>query len=215
MKPLLSRGLSQGANGWVPKGAPSVNVIDLLKLQFAGINGLINEFASDFTDAEWTTRVTAQTDLPGFIFWHVARVQDWAVQTAARGVPEVIQDSRWQGRDGLSTPGVGTGFTRPEADQIASAVSRLEYIEYANAVHQAIRSWLSTLTEADLEVVPDMVAHQAGYPEYQRPSFHEKIKSLIGQSTWRLLLGPSNAHVRLHLGEVDLLKQLMRSKQGT
>jgi len=37
----------------------------------------------------------SQDQSPGFTCWHLVRTWDWAVQTAIRGVPEVIADKRW------------------------------------------------------------------------------------------------------------------------
>jgi hypothetical protein len=81
--------------------------------------------ADDLTETEWTTCALPGTNLPGFTLWHMVRGRDWAVQTAIRGVPEVI----------------------------------------------------------------------AG---------------LLGQPIWRLLIEPCSGHMREHLGELDVLKQVMR-----
>jgi hypothetical protein len=188
-----------------------MNSIGLLQVQFNSINALLNGFGHQLTDVEWTARMSANTDLPGFICWHIARTQDWGVHTVIRGVPEVIHDPRWRNHGGLTTPGIGAGFTRAEADQIAMTVSRQDCLAYGNAVHESIRSWLSTLGDADLDRTPDMATHQAAYPEYQRQSFQDEIRDLIGKPAWRILLGPRTGHIRLHLGELDLLSQLARS----
>ena len=185
-----------------------MNSIGLLQIQFNGINALLNEIGTQLTDAQWTARVSANTDLPGFIFWHIARTQDWGVHTVIRGIPEVLHDQRWRDHGGLTTPGIGAGFTRAEADRVAMTASRQDCLAYGNAVHEAIQSWLAMLSEADLDMTPDMAGHQAAYPEYQRPSFLEEVRNLFDRPTWRILTGPCNGHVRVHLGELDLLRQL-------
>ena len=191
-----------------------MNAIGLLQIQFNSINNLLNGFSRQLTDAGWTTRMNANTDLPGFICWHIARTQDWGVHTVIRGIPEVIYDQRWQNHGGLTTPGIGAGFTRAEADEVAMTVSRQDCLAYGNAVHEAICSWLPTLGDSDLDATPDMMTHQAAYPEYQRPGFLDEITDLIGKPAWRILLGPCTGHIRQHLGELDLLQQLVRSTHG-
>src|SRR5260370_804108 len=83
-------------------------------------------------------------------------------------------------------------------------------LAYADTVHSTIQSWLSTLSDDDLDTVPDMEAHMASYTAYQHPGFRAEIADLLGQPIWRLLIGPCSGHLREHLGELDVLKQVMR-----
>ena len=80
-----------------------------LRRQFASVNQILHDVGDDLTPDELTTRVLPHTNLLAFDLWHVARAQDWALQTLVRGVPEVIDDPRWQGRGSWSRMGSALG----------------------------------------------------------------------------------------------------------
>src|SRR5262249_3053360 len=82
------------------KGA--MHAITFIQTQLNGIHQLFHEYADDLTRTEWTKPVLPQSNLLGFTLWHIVRTRDWAVQTAIRGVPEVIADERWAGWSGLA-----------------------------------------------------------------------------------------------------------------
>ena len=182
----------------------------LIQAQLNGVHQLFHACADDLTEAEWTTCALPRTNLLGFTLWHVARTRDWAVQTAIRGVPEVITSERWASWSGLAMAGIGAGITLEQANEVGRSISRADGLAYADTVHSTIQSWLSTLSDDDLDTVPDMEAHMASYTAYQHPGFRAEIADLLGQPIWRLLIGPCSGHLREHLGELDVLKQVMR-----
>ena len=106
--------------------------------QFTVVNNNLHEIASDLTPDELATRALPNTNLIGFDLWHIARVQDWAAQTMARGVPEILEDPRWQTLGSPSRVGIGVGMTEAEADALAHTVALQDLLAYADAVHQAI-----------------------------------------------------------------------------
>jgi hypothetical protein len=69
---------------------------EYLVSQFTVVNDNLQEIAGDLTPDELVTRALPSTNLIGFDLCHIARTQDWAAQTMARGVSEVIEDARWQ-----------------------------------------------------------------------------------------------------------------------
>jgi hypothetical protein len=191
------------------KDRTPIQATTLIQAQLNGVHQLFHACANDLTETEWTTCALTGTNLPGFTLWHMVRGRDWAVQTAIRGVPEVIADERWSGWSGL-TAGAGAGFTLEQANEVGRLVSRADVLAYADTVHSTIQSWLSSLSDDDLDTVPDMEAHLASYPAYQHPGFRAVIADLFGQPIWRLLSEPCSGHMREHLGELDVLKQVMR-----
>lgn len=182
----------------------------LIQAQLNGVHQLFHACADDLTETEWTTCALPGTNLLGFTLWHMVRGRDWAVQTAIRGVPEVIADERWAGWRALATAGVGAGITLEQANEVGRSVSLADVLTYADTVHSVIQSWLSSLSNDDLDTVPEMEAHMASYPSYQHPGFRAEISDLLGQPIWRLLSGPCSGHMREHLGELDVLKQVIR-----
>jgi DinB superfamily len=191
------------------KGRTQMQTTILIQAQLNGAHQLFHACADDFTETEWTTSALQGTNLPGFTLWHMVRARDWAVQTAIRGVPEIIADERWSGWKGL-TAGAGAGFTLEQANEVGRSISRADVLAYADTVHSVIQSWLSRLSDDDLDTIPEMEAHMASYPAYQQPGFRAVIADLLGQPIWRLLIEPCSGHMREHLGELVVLKQVMR-----
>jgi hypothetical protein len=191
-----------------------MHALTLIQAQLNGIHQLFHEYAGDLTATEWTKPVFPRANLLGFTCWHLVRTWDWAVQTAIRGVPEVIADERWAGWSELQMAGFGAGIPLEQANEIAHLVSRTDVLAYADTVHSIIQNWLSCLSDDELGTIPEMEAHMAAYLAYQLPGSREETDDLLGQPIWRLLSGPCIGHLRGHLGELDTLKQILRGSVG-
>ena len=185
---------------------------ELLTLQFNTVHSILHDLANDLTPDELTTRIIPRTNLLGFDLWHVARTQDWALQTLVRGVPELIDEPRWQGRGPLAMHGIGVGLTEAQADEMARNLALADILEYADVTHQAIITWLSEHSDDDLSQQPDVPAHLERYPVYLEEAMREEVPWMYQQpQVWRCL-SPANAHVRDHLVELDLLKRQLRAR---
>lgn len=183
----------------------------LLQRQFAPINTVLHDIAADLTPDELTMRILPRTNLLAFDLWHVARTQDWAVQTLARGLPEEIENPRWQGRGRLATYGIGVGLSEAQADELARSLALDDILAYADAVHQSTMSWLDTLSDEALDERPDVPAHLARYPVYLEAAMREEVPWMYEQPpVWRCL-APALAHVREHLAVMGLLKRQIRA----
>jgi hypothetical protein len=186
----------------------------LLALQFTSVHSILHALADDLTTDELLTRVLPHTNLLAFDLWHVARTQDWALQTLVRGVPEVIDEAQWQGRGALATHGIGVGMTEAQADALAHQVRLADLLAYADATHAAILEWLGEQAgDGALEHQPDVPGHLARYPVYLEPAMREEVPWMFEQPpVWRCL-APANGHVRDHLAAMDLLKQQGRARR--
>jgi hypothetical protein len=196
-----------------------MNAIEMLVQQLETLNLRFHHSASDLTPAELTAQPLPGVNPVGFILWHMARSQDWAVNTAIRDVPEVIARVPW--RDSrIAVPGIGTGFDLESAARVAARVELQELLAYADAVHKDAVSWLKLLDESELDDIPDVARHDARHPEYQTPGFRAEMDSgpehddavarTAGLPSWVFLTSVSGAHLHRHLGEVDLLRDLIR-----
>lgn len=187
---------------------------DLLARQFASVNQILHDVGDDLTTDELTTRVLPHTNLLAFDLWHVARAQDWALQTLVRGVPEVIDDPRWQGRGQLVTHGIGVGLSEAQADELARSLTLADILAYADAVHQTLMVWLGAIPDDELTRAPDVPAQLQRYPVYLEPAMREEVPWMFQQpQVWRCLF-PALGHVRDHLAEMDLLKQQRRARMA-
>jgi len=196
-----------------------MNAIQMLHQQLDTVHIRLHHSAGDLTSHEVTRRVLPGVNPVGFIVWHMARSQDWAINTAIRNVPEVITRVPW--RDAaVAIPGIGTGFAPAEAEAVARRVDLRGLLAYADAVHADCLEWLHTQDEAMLDLIPDVAAHDAPHPEYQTPGFRAEMDSgpehddavghKGGQPAWLFLTSVSITHLHRHLGEVDLVRDLMR-----
>jgi hypothetical protein len=196
-----------------------VNAIEMLIQQLDTVNIRLHHSAADLTAQELAARPIPTANPIGFILWHIARSQDWAVNTAVRNEPEVITRDRWR-HSPLAVPGMGTGFTSHEADRVAVAVERDILLAYADAVHEDITGWLRTQGDSLLDEIPDAEAHDAPHPEYQTAGFRAEMSSgpehddAVGRKgglpAWVYLTSVAVTHLHRHLGEVDLLKDVLR-----
>jgi hypothetical protein len=196
-----------------------VDAIGMLEQQLQTVNLRLHHSAHDLTRDELIAQPLPGVNPIGFLVWHMARSQDWAVNTAVRNVPEIIKREPWAGSP-LATPGIGTGF---DLDEAALAAARFELpalLRYADAVHAETVAWLRTADEAMLDNIPDVAAHDAVHPEYQTPGFQAEMDSgpehddAVGRKgglpAWIFLTSVSITHLHRHLGELDLIKDLLR-----
>jgi len=198
-----------------------VNAIEMLAQQLDTVNVRLHHTAADLQDRELVAQPLAVANPIGFILWHMARSQDWAVNTAIRDVAEVITLEPWRSSV-IAVPGIGTGFDAAAAIDVARRVDRDTLLDYADAVHANALAWLGTQQESMLDEIPDVAAHDARRPEYQTPGFRAEMDSgpehddAVGRKgglpAWVFLTSVAVTHLHRHLGEVDLLKDLLRRR---
>lgn len=193
----------------------------MLGQQLDTANLRLHHSAGDLTGAELTARPIPGVNPIGFIAWHMARSQDWSFNTAVRGVAELIRREPWSATP-LAVPGMGTGFTAAEADAVAARVDVKTLLAYADAVHADARAWLGRQSESVLDEIPDVTAHDAPFAEYQTPGFRAEMDSgpehddAVGRKgglpVWIYLTSVAVTHLHRHLGEIDLVMDVLRSK---
>jgi hypothetical protein len=196
-----------------------VDAIAILVQQLETVNLRIHHSTRDLTAAELVARSLPGVNPIAFLIWHMARSQDWAVNTAIRDVPEVMKREPWI-RSPLAVPGIGTGFELAEAADVSARFNRTDLLSYTDAVHADTLSWLRTVDEQILEDIPDVAAHDARHAEYQTASFRAEMDSgpehddAVGRAgglpVWIYLTSVSITHLHRHLGELDLIKDLLR-----
>lgn len=201
----------------------AVNALAMLAQQLDTANLRLHHSAGDLTPGELTAQPIEGVNPIGFIVWHMARSQDWAANTAIRGVPEVIRGDRWRDTS-AAIPGMGTGFSSAEACAVADRVDLATLLAYADAVHAGVRAWLLTEEDSILDEIPDVTAHDAPFAEYQTPGFRAEMTSgpehddAVGRKgglpVWVYLTSVAVTHVHRHLGEVDLVKSVLRRVPG-
>lgn len=196
----------------------------MLVRQLETVNLRFHHVADDVTPELMTASAEPSANPIGFLMWHMARSQDWAVHTAIRGVPEVAWTEPWSAMEGISTPGIGTGYTPAAARELAARLALPDLMAYADAVSSAAVTWVRGLCEADLDTIPDVAAHDAGIAAYQTPGFRAEMDSgpehdqavgdVGGQPVWLFLTSVCVTHLHRHLGELDLTLGLLTGRPG-
>ena len=190
-----------------------MNAITYLQKQLASINAVFHGIAGDLTDQEWLARPASDQNIIGYTIWHIPRTQDAHIQTWIRGIPEVVHGDRWAHWQQIKRLGYGVGISLADADEIARSVHKTDVMEYADAVYQEISVWLQELKESDLDYLPNIPQHLSSYPEYQTPGFVEEARGLFDQPIWGQLMWPCIEHIQRHLGELEIVKNILRTDQ--
>jgi hypothetical protein len=201
-----------------------LNAIGLVVQQLETVNVRFHHVASAITADLMTASAGRQSNPIGFLLWHAARSQDWAVHTAIRNVPELARSEPWSAMPGISTPGIGTGFGYEEAQAVATRLDLRQLVRYADAVSAAAIGWVQTLDESQLDMIPDVSAHNARFAEYQTPGFRAEMDSgpehdaavgkAGGQPMWLYLTSVCVTHLHRHLGEIDLTLGILTGRAG-
>ncbi len=184
----------------------------VLEMQLTGSFNILRDRLATVTDQEWIAREIPGTSLPGFTFWHVARIIDWGVHCAIQGVPEVADRPEWSGLRATDLA-YGAGISQAEADSIAHSVDRTDMVGYMAEVRQAALGWFGDLSDQDLDRVPDLEAHQRVKPRYLTPEVWSEVSDLAGLPTWQILSRPCISHIRVHAGEIDIVLKSLRAKK--
>jgi hypothetical protein len=186
---------------------------DVLGLQLDASFNLIQGRLDVLSDEEWSARALPETSKPGFILWHAARILDWAIHSALQGAAEVADRPRW--RDQF-TPGAlyGAGIPNAVADTLAESVDRGDVINYLNEVRPAVMDWFKHQTDATLDAKVQLRANQQYRSEYLEPSVWAEVASLDGLPAWQFLTRPCISHIRVHVGEFDVLLNVIRSRSA-
>jgi hypothetical protein len=196
-----------------------MNAIEMLIQQLDTVNIRLNHTARDLTAGELVAQPLPVVNPIGFIIWHMVRSQDWAANTAIRDVPEVITREPWRD-SALAVPGMGTGFDGDAAAGVAHLVHLETLLGYADAVHSDLVAWLATQDDSMFDTIPDAAAHYTRFPEYQTAGFLAEMDSgpehddAVGRKgglpAWVYLTSVAVTHLHRHLGEVDLVKDVLR-----
>lgn len=149
---------------------------------------------TDMTDVppEWLTwRPAPNVNHIGFLFWHIVRTEDEAIQRRLKQSTAIWEAEKWYEPLGLDPLARGTGFTDEQVGQFDVPLESL--LAYAQRVWSSTEEFLRSLTDADLEREFSM----------QVPG-HEPVIYTTGHFIRPVLL----SHQWSHLGEIRYVKGL-------
>ena len=133
------------------------NSIDLLEDGFTRIRDLVRGVADGLGPDALGARLDPEANTIAWLVWHLTRVQDDHVADAA-GTEQVWTSGGWAERFDLPFDPDATGYgqTAEQVGQVAgSGVTAESLLGYHEAVFEATRAYLGTLSSADLDRVVD------------------------------------------------------------
>jgi hypothetical protein len=182
---------------------------DLLRNRVAAIAGLSRDLRADTASLDWTKPLLPGTSPLGLTFWHLPRTLDWLVNTCIRDTAEIADGSVYANLPDADRFGFGTGLSSDDAAAAAAAVDRDELDIYADAVHKDVDDFLASLSDDDFDrVVGEFPQRQHRRPSYSAPGALAEVAHLNALPLGVLFARPGLMHQMMHLGELDLIKQL-------
>jgi hypothetical protein len=176
-----------------------------LTMLVRGSGTLTRDAAARLDGDAWSSRPVAGANPPGFVAWHMARAMDWAINCGIRGVPEVAARPEFTAM-GLDL-GIGAGVTADGAVDIAQQMSRDAVVGYLDAVCDEALGWLAAVPLEELARTNELKAHEAPFEVYLQEGHIADVHTLYGLPNWHLIMRPAGSHIRVHAGELEVLRQ--------
>ena len=122
----------------------------------------------------------------GFMLWHLARREDYHLQTRIRGAEQLWQTEGWHGRFGIDPEATGFGFTAEQVRDFPMPALQ-DIIAYYGRVRDRTLEYLRASNEASL---------QGPMPGSPDTSIYAYLQARAG-------------HEHEHWGQMDYLKGVM------
>jgi hypothetical protein len=172
----------------------------------AGMN-LENFVLDNLTDEQVRTRPADGMNSLLWIFWHMARSEDFGVNVIIAERPQVIECDGWSERLGLSRADIGTGMTDDEVAGFGIDVSVLR--EYRAAVGKRTREVVSAMPVAEWEeILPDAATERMLASGAVGPNAGWVPALFGGKSKALILAHVGSSHNFWHLGEAMTVRSL-------
>jgi len=156
-----------------------------------------------------------RVNLPGhnsiaWIIWHIARGEDWSVNTMLRGEEQLLTRDDWNRRLGLQRLDWGPGMTDDEMVELTEKIDLTALREYFDAVTADTRRFIASFDFDRLDDPLDVKSRLALAPEALGPGSEMVQRIVESQTTNRWFLNVMTlSDVYLHLGEVGHVFQMV------
>lgn len=131
-----------------------MNAAEVFADAFDRIRDEVHAAIEGLTDERIARQPTEGTNSIGWLVWHLLRIQDDHVADVA-GVDQVWTAQGWAERFGLPFEPQETGYAHTSADVANVRVGADLLAGYNDAVHAQSRTYLASLSDADLGRVVD------------------------------------------------------------
>lgn len=149
-----------------------MNTDDLLLEAFTRIRDLVPTVVDGLDEDRLTERVDGRGNPIGWLIWHLTRVQDDHIASAA-GEEQVWLHEGWRDRFGLDLPAEDTGYGHDREAVAKVRVSAELLVGYQAAVARRTEQFVRGLGPQDLDLVVD--------PDWSPPvTLGVRLVSVIG-----------------------------------
>ena len=149
-----------------------------------------------------------------WIIWHLAREEDWAVNTMLRGEEQVLTRDGWEARLGVARRDIGTGMTEEEVADLSARIDVGALRGYFDAVTAATLRFVDTFDFDALDAPLDVPARLALAPEVTAPWSDALRAAVARQTTSRWFLNYLTVGaVYGHIAEADHVFQMVAAER--
>ncbi len=130
-----------------------MKAVEFIQASVQGLHQTLIEDMKELTQEQLAWRPQPGANPIGAIFLHYIRTEDAFVQRM-RGLPPLWDAEKWDEKSGIALPSFRLSPGEEEADMAAS-LPLAESLVYARQVMDSTRTFMETLDDDKLDVVPD------------------------------------------------------------
>ncbi|MBA3416614.1 MAG: DinB family protein [Chloroflexia bacterium] len=132
-----------------------MDALQLFGLRYDAVHaGFVDDILDRLSDEQARAQPHGLNSV-AWLLWHVARVEDVAVNRFVADRPQVLLTGGWNGRLGIDRADVGAGMTSAEVDDLSRRIDLTALRDYWAAVARATGEVANGLGPADLDAVVD------------------------------------------------------------
>jgi hypothetical protein len=149
-------------------------------------------------------RVDDKGNSIAWLMWHMARTEDVIVNSLIKGTQQVVLAGDWMTRLGIDAHHIGTGLGDDEVGEFTKKMNVDAVDEYWNAVQKATFAWIKTVTEEELDAVPDMDERLKSIPPIIVGDENQMAGTFwSGRTVGQLFTGVVIGHGYIHIGQMQ------------
>jgi len=167
-----------------------------------------DRIAAGLTDAQ-LRQCLDQHDSIIWLLWHIARVEDFMINTCVRGVPQVLDRDSWQARLGVARRDIGTGMSAEQVAQFSAQVDVAAVRAYRAAVALETRTGLTARDFDDLDKPIVGAGERALASDSLGPGAEYVPDMVRTRPRWFVLCSEGIGHSYEHLGVAEHVARLL------
>ncbi len=167
-----------------------------------------DEILNGLPEAQFRRIPAGEEHSVAWCFWHIARIEDTAMNLLVAGSPQVFSQTEWPQRLGVSVRDSGNEWSQEAVADLSQAIDFQALRAYRLAVGQRTRQIVEQLQPDQLQQKVDPARLQRVMEQGALTEASRGIAEYWGQRTIAgLLLMPASRHLLTHLNEAARLKR--------